>query len=1629
MASTQSPASSSLLAISDIIDKILDTDKDAPDFDLQQLVDTIDSFLLHCNPKRGKKSSTSGEKLASASGVAATFSEGVSNNVKIIATQISEYSGDEHSTAISVLNAVGNVHWLGLGFLLVAAVLDRFDTINENKEECWRLLKSMNNLATVILRLRGFPHSKVKLQKEINESIGLIVDGTILCCAQKKSKGFKKFFKASKDKKDLQELSLKVKEMYINLTLLTGVQNLSILENNLKREPPHFPNVSHAVGIDSQVVDVVKLLELDEDKPAVAVVVHGIGGSGKTTLADAVWSYLKDKLQGWRYSKIILIKNLEKHPNVEDLQSLILEDLTGFKQRVRDLESGRQSLKEIMEKESIFLYIDNALYIEPLQELLPKEVSTPKKLRLLFTARKTNVSQVMKDVGIRSCKNYTMESLSIDAAIQVLCRKIDTERDANSILKERPQLKKIAEICRCCPLFLEVIGGYISKRENKVEAYEKVLDSLQHGDQPFSSDKEYSFNEDRIMFAYHELERSAQEAFLDICSFFSRHWKWEDVACIAGEEDMKCLEEAALIKRTDTSDISIHDLLLQVGRNKSKDNRLTTVNELYTVLRDEKSLSQIKGIFLERNKIPFHISAEDLDKMSGSLRVFSMGNFTIVKGKCSKPFNKLMYLEAGRVPNLPIDVSKLTCLAYIDYGIKDSKILSQCKAMQNLSSLKVVKCSGDTIGIPEFGHPNKLRRLVLKRLNATNISWLVKFNRLEKLTLSGCKNLEELPEGVGELSSLRELNLYTWGVLKQLPSAIGQLSSLTTLNLRYCPSLQELPTNFEKLCSLQYLNLHGCSGLLGLPCNFENLTLLQYLNLHDCSGLLELPERLGNLTSLTNLNLFGCEKLSSFPRSLGGMTSLLSSDMAFGRCSSLGELPEQISWLAKSKRISFDGCSSLKMIPNQFSKLTCLEYLDFSGCTSLEELCNGFQCLAKLRELKMSGCMNLSCLPEGFGKLPSLEMLDLSRCRKLKELCSDFNCLVRLKKLNLSRCYSLTQLPDCFGSLDCLEQIDLSHCSNLEKLCDDFGCLPSLMSLELSNCEKLGAEWMDSVVSIPKLWFADIEGSELMIQRWMEMRREKQKWNFVVVTNSFQQTLQNTYEERRAWSLGVIISNVLEKEGLLIDTRKLPFYSSSLQPSTPLILIIDRRYDSDWTKFDWKFLAKNLQWLEADSKLSFSIIYVGREIKALTSILGERILAYTDLNPGASLFLDKLFSKFWPPHHDRDIGIFRSSAHDCLGEDGLKCLSAWEDISYVAKDEASFLSRIPRESNIELLRALLVTPETDYLLLHNNQQVKVDDLEGKVVLLLVMYLPVSPKDCYISALKDVYLKMRESTEYLVEVVFIPCNFSLWGGSWEDFQNAVTSGPWPVFPKPELVNQMILGCYGYERPSGKRVVVVDEKGRISSENPLPMIWRWGVEAYPFSKSREEELKKAEWEVLSSRCSFEFVFHKLDLFQLKGMEALHCDKIILVCWGPPSEMMDLVNDLDGALTSLESIVQVLYVGCNYLYWGPKNEEEYEMKRTEMCKVSSLSFSQVNIFWDRIEYLREESLGMGDEKNIHQVRRMVLHFWDKERERKHKGTQIMIVDKNGEMISGMLLRQGNKEDVEQLLSDIKSEGFKTV
>lgn len=150
-------------------------------------------------------------------------------------------------------------------------------------------------------------------------------------------------------------------------------------------------------------------------------------------------------------------------------------------------------------------------------------------------------------------------------------------------------------------------------------------------------------------------------------------------------------------------------------------------------------------------------------------------------------------------------------------------------------------------------------------------------------------------------------------------------------------------------------------------------------------------------------------------------------------------------------------------------------------------------------------------------------------------------------------------------------------------------------------------------------------------------------------------------------------------------------------------------------------------------------------------------------------------------------------------------------------------------------------------------------LQGKLILLLITYLHEN-LEVRTSDIKEMYLKMQESHNYVFEVVWVPLISS--DNTWEEFVTAAASAPWPVVPNPWLIDRdRIRSFIGWSLAC---VCVVDEKGRISSADAMPMIDRWGVEAYPFSQTREEQLRKPEWEEFKSNSlsTLQFLFQNLE-----------------------------------------------------------------------------------------------------------------------------------------------------------------------
>ncbi|KHG18590.1 Putative disease resistance RGA1 [Gossypium arboreum] len=264
---------------------------------------------------------------------------------------------------------------------------------------------------------------------------------------------------------------------------------------------------------------------------------------------------------------------------------------------------------------------------------------------------------------------------------------------------------------------------------------------------------------------------------------------------------------------------------------------------------------------------------------------------------------------------------------------------------------------------------------------------------------------------VSNFKYLRAVEL-RYSPLTVLPNSIGTLKHLQDLDLAKCEGIRELPRSFYKLRSLQSLNLRG-SGLMQLPDSVQRLielrhleitikgkhlkeiragcwTSLQYLKLYYCFELECLPEGMQYLKSLRTLVLIQCNRLVSLPRSLKFLAKL--EHIVICRCFQMNlkmelEEEEDKDLQLSLKTFSLDSLYALRDLPRlllQGSSST-LQQLQIMYCRNLSALPVWVVNLTSLLELKIVYCRNLLALPEGINRLSNLRELTLYKCLQLRE--------------------------------------------------------------------------------------------------------------------------------------------------------------------------------------------------------------------------------------------------------------------------------------------------------------------------------------------------------------------------------------------------------------------------------------------------------------------------------------------------------------------------------------------------------------------------------------------------------------------------------------------------------------------
>ncbi|XP_011032612.1 PREDICTED: receptor-like protein 12 isoform X2 [Populus euphratica] len=348
--------------------------------------------------------------------------------------------------------------------------------------------------------------------------------------------------------------------------------------------------------------------------------------------------------------------------------------------------------------------------------------------------------------------------------------------------------------------------------------------------------------------------------------------------------------------------------------------------------------------------------------------------------------SKLVFLDLGvnslklQKPGLQDLVEALTNLEVLHLsGVEISSKVPQIMAnLSSLSSLFLRECGlqGEfPMGI--FQLPN-LRSLSI-RYNPYLTGYLPEFqsgSQLELLLLAGTSFSGQLPESIGNLKSLTELDVAESNFSGVMPSSLGNLTKLNSLDLSDNSFSGKIPPSFVNLLQLTYLSLSLNNLRSGTIDWIGNLTKLSFLDMTKTNSYGNIPSCLRNLTQLTVLKLHGNKLTGQIPSWIGNHTQFISLYLGVNKLH--GPSPESIYRLQNLEKLDlaynfFSGTLELNLL------------LEFRNLVSLQLSYNNLSILyshnatiprPKLELLTLSGC-NLGELPSFLRDQNHLEFLEL----------------------------------------------------------------------------------------------------------------------------------------------------------------------------------------------------------------------------------------------------------------------------------------------------------------------------------------------------------------------------------------------------------------------------------------------------------------------------------------------------------------------------------------------------------------------------------------------------------------------------------------------------------------------------
>ncbi|XP_070675973.1 disease resistance-like protein DSC1 isoform X2 [Malus domestica] len=725
------------------------------------------------------------------------------------------------------------------------------------------------------------------------------------------------------------------------------------------------------VGIEGRIKKIESLLSIHSPDACITVGIWGMGGIGKTTLAEAVFHRLSSKFEASCFLKNVREKS-EQPDGLDCLQKKLLSEI--FKEE--DLSIGSTSVRKRLSRTKVLIVLDDVNTPMQMERVVGNRLRYGTGSRIIITSRDRGTLTAT----VEADNIYEVEVLKPDDALQLFCSRA-FKNNSTCITDYKELAEKAVHYARGVPLALTVLGSLFFNCQSNKEDWEDEFNRLKR----FPSEDIQKV----LRISYDRLEENEKEIFLDIACWHKGDLVDEvkrmlDVRGFVATPGIRRLIDMSLISIDSNwgrETIEMHDLLQEMGRtivlkDPGKRSRLFNDEDVYCVLRSNTETPNVEAIRVHWSYIAKRPLKRADFKVMCNLRLLIVYGGHKLNASLDLP-DSLRYLYCDWYPleSLPSNFCPENLVElHLPYSNVKKKLWREDQILVNLQVIDL----RHSINLIEV--PNLSGSLKIVHINLNGCFSLVEipgcFQHLDKLThlhLQDCTSLKYLPEMPG---NIQHLNLRGAGI-KELPESVWSNKNISYLNIGRCEDLEKLPSNNCELKVSNVLGIESCTSLgefSELPRDITKLSLV------DFKRLVSLPTHICKLKYLEELNLSGCSKLENFPEILEPMEHLVSLCL---KETAVKMLPSPIENLIRLQTLDLSGCKHLKDVPDGLVCSTSLQELNLSG-TKVRSIPTSIKQASRLSKLFLVGCEQLQSLPE----LPVLCNVEAEGCTSLKTVSS-----------------------------------------------------------------------------------------------------------------------------------------------------------------------------------------------------------------------------------------------------------------------------------------------------------------------------------------------------------------------------------------------------------------------------------------------------------------------------------------------------------------------------------------------------------------------------------------------------------------------------------------------------------------